>query len=104
MLTTLLVLSMATVLAILITLSRIVSLRTITKYGAFVDITVSIGLMFILAGTAVGAASAIVAGLFLAIALTLLKYWFRLVDKVSEFKLPKVKLTDFMPKEHPEWN
>lgn len=101
MLSTLLVLSVATVLAILITLSRVVSLRTIVKYGAIVDIIVSIGLMIVLAGTAVGAASAIVAGLFLAIALTVLKQWFKLYDAVMGYR-PNINLNTNVWKAHKE--
>ena len=105
MLSTLIVLSVCTVLAILITLSRIMSLRTVVKYGAVVDIVFSIALMIVLAGTAVGAASAVVAGLFLAIALTVLKWWFKLVDRVKDISIPdvNVKWSEFKPKQHPDW-
>ena len=59
------------VLCVLFTLRRIMPWRTIFGYAVVIDVTFTIGMIAVFKGTVSGAASATLAGLFLAVSLTL---------------------------------
>lgn len=63
-------LSSASVAATLVTLNRVVKWKTILKYATVVDIGFTLGMLGLLSGTLGGAASAILAGLLMAVFLT----------------------------------
>tara|TARA_Y100000296_G_scaffold66371_1_gene78412 strand:+ start:40079 stop:40486 length:408 start_codon:yes stop_codon:yes gene_type:complete len=59
------------VAATLITLARVVPFRLILGYATLVDVVFSMGMLGFFAGTLTGAMAAVLAGLILAVALTL---------------------------------
>ena len=70
--------SVLMVAATLITLQRVLSLKRIAGLATPIDIAFSVGLFFVFAGTLAGMVIAIIAGLFMAITLSVLG---RLVGK-----------------------
>lgn len=80
MFTTIAVLATASVGAALVTGSRIFGLKRLVKHSNKVDVGFTAGIGFVLAGTLTGLATAIVAGLMMALVLTLLKPVVRTVE------------------------
>ena len=71
--TTVLILSSATVMAALLTLGRAVGLVTLVRHSTIVDVSFTILMFFFTAGTAIGTMNAIISGLTMAVVLTVLK-------------------------------
>jgi hypothetical protein len=84
MLTTVSVLAIASVGAAIVTGARVFGLRRMAKHSTATDVVFTGGVAFVLAGTLAGMATAIVAGLIMALFLTALKSLYRLTDRVSE--------------------
>jgi len=82
MLTTISVLASATCAAALVTGSRVFGLRKIVKHSTKTDVAFTAGAGFLLAGTLSGLATAIVAGLMMALVLSILKFFINLYDNV----------------------
>ena len=80
MLTTIFVLAGATVAATLVTVSRAIGLRRVVRHATAFDIVFTILAALAFAGTLVGFAAAIVAGLIMALALSGMKAYYRAVD------------------------
>lgn len=73
MFTTIAVLATATCAAALVTGSRVFGLKKIVKHSTKADVAFTAGTAFVLAGTLTGLATAIVAGLLMALTLSFLK-------------------------------
>lgn len=84
MLTTITLLAGVSVAAVLVTGSRVLGLRRMVKHSTKVDVAFTIGAGVALAGTLTGIATAILAGLFMALALTVLKVLYGLVDRCGD--------------------
>jgi hypothetical protein len=84
MLTTVSVLAVASVGAAIVTGARVFGLRRMAKHSTATDVVFTGGVAFVLAGTLAGMATAIVAGLIMALFLTALKSLYRLTDRVIE--------------------
>lgn len=76
MFTTIAVLATATCAAALVTGSRVFGLKKIVKHSTKADVAFTAGTAFVLAGTLTGLATAIVAGLLMALTLSVLKTLF----------------------------
>ncbi len=80
MLSTIALLAASTVAATLVTGARVVGLRRITEHSTKVDVGFTAVAAFAFAGTLTGFAAAIVAGLFMALVLSLLKLLYKVKD------------------------
>lgn len=83
MLGTIVLLSGASVAAFLVTGARIAGLRRLVRHSTKVDVAFTAAIGFGLAGTLTGLAAAIIAGLMMALVLTVLKSVYRLTDAVQ---------------------
>lgn len=80
MIGTITILAAASVAATLVTGARVVGLRRIVEHSTKVDVIFTAVIGFCLAGTITGLAAAILAGLFMALVLTVLKVMYRGCD------------------------
>ncbi len=94
MLTSIAILGAASVGAALVTGARVFGLRRIVKHSTKTDVAFTAGIGLCLAGTITGLATAIVAGLMMALVLTLLKSSYKAVDRLTA-ALNKAKETTF---------
>lgn len=69
-------LSICTCLAILLTLSRVIGLRKIIQYSVVVDVAFTIGCFYLFAGTLGGTLVAVMSGLIMAMTLTAAKSYY----------------------------
>lgn len=83
MISTIALLAGATVAATLVTGARVLGLRRITENATKVDVVFTAGAAFAFAGTLTGFAAAIVAGLFMALVLSVLKVMYKTKDAVT---------------------
>lgn len=70
---TVIIMSVVSVAAALVTLSRVLGLRRILRNATLVDVIFTVGAFVLLAGTLTGALVAVLSGLLMAVVLTLLK-------------------------------
>lgn len=83
MFATISILAVASVGAAMVTGSRVIGLRRLVKHSNKVDVAFTAGVGFVLAGTLTGLATAIVAGLFMALLLSVLRLCYRATDAVK---------------------
>lgn len=83
MIGTITLLAGASVAAVMVTGARVVGLRTMVKHSTKLDVGFTALAGFALAGTITGLATAIVAGLMMALVLSVLKWVYGTVDAVQ---------------------
>lgn len=93
-------LSLCSVLAILLTLSKIISMKTIIRYGALIDVVTTVVFFVVFQGTLGGTLVAVMSGLIMAIFLSAAKsYWNwayangHISEPLKAPKAPKTKKT-----------
>lgn len=99
-------LSFCSVFAILLTLSKIISLKTIIRYGALIDIITTVLFFVVFQGTLGGTLVAVMSGLIMAIFLSAAKsYWSwayengHISEPLKAPKKPKQKATAIISKD-----
>jgi hypothetical protein len=83
MLTTIALLAGTSVAAVLVTGARCIGLRRIVKHSTKTDVAFTAGTAFVLGGTLTGIATAILAGLMMALVLSALKALYALKDRAT---------------------